>query len=486
LANTGIDPGIVVSRPGYATALFILKRLFADSIFLWQSAAALLLLLAAFSIYSLVFALLRQFGYDYTDCRYGSSIAAAVYLIAPWSIVMSAWPTCSLTLLSQIFISIGLARLIASGPGHSYWGIIFLIVGFSIYEAYWLLFVPVAILLWLSNVWSFRQCTIFSSIVSGILLFLILFKFGASTVWEVPATAKTFNTDFITLFFNNIRGYPIFIADALDPVPVNIFFGSVFLVLILSLALGGISFNKVIALIVFLLSGLLSSAFFYAVVGYGLAGKGLMSRTLAAQNVYFALFIGILMISPVVRWRAWGKADYKGSRLLKPIRNIALLSTFCAFIVLIVSLGVGMVNRSLEWYALWVDELSSLKQFPINQLRAEIRRLQGSQKTVVIVQIDKDNDGRIFGGHYEIAPALIFQYPDLLIQKQNHNLEFIVGREAEFSTLWNGAQIIQKNCRTSTSLTVEATHVIYIKIGTDGSSHYDSFPLNVERGCRHL
>lgn len=485
LANVGIDPGIVVSRPGYAFALFIFKRLFADSMFLWQSIAAILLLIAALSIYSLVLELLRQFRYDYNDCRYGAAIAAAVYLIGPWSIVMSAWPTSSLTLLSLIFVSIGLARLISCSPGFSYLGIIFLLIGFSVYEAYWLLFIPLGMLLWLANVWSFRQSVIFIGIIFGVLLFLILVKFGVSKAWGVPPTAKKFNNEFLELFVNNIKAYPRVVGDALNPVSVEFFFGSVFTVVMFSLTLGGITVKLALALMVFLLSGLLSSALLYAVAGYGLSGRGIMSHTLSAQNVYFSLFIGIVMISPVVRWRAWWETDREGSRFITSMFNIALLSTWCAFLVLVVSLGIGMVKRSFEWYTLWKDEASSLNNFPINELRDELRQLQGEQiKATVIVQIDKDKDGSIFGASWEIGPALVFMYPDLLIHLKNHTLEFLVGREAEFSTLWNGDQIIQKRCGKLNSLTVKASRVIYVRIGTDGSSQYDLFPRNIERGCR--
>ena len=134
LLQIGIDPHIVAARPGYAFALFGLKFILTDSVFLWQLTSALLLLVASSTVYILAFELLRQYEYKPRECQFGSTVAASVYLIGPWSIVMSAWSTVAITLISQIYVIIGLTNLASSWNKNPLRAACFMLVGFIVYE----------------------------------------------------------------------------------------------------------------------------------------------------------------------------------------------------------------------------------------------------------------------------------------------------------------------------------------------------------------
>jgi len=271
LLRSEIDPGIIAARPGYAFALYCLKIGLSDSPFLWQSISALLLLAAASTVYVLASELLCQYQYEQNKCQFGAAVAASVYLIGPWSIVMSTWPTAAITLLSQIFVAIGLTKLASNRTKHPFGAAFCLLIGFLIYEAYWFLFVSVVIILWATNRWTIRECLRFSGIMFAVLIIAILIKAGLSRELGIPGKAITI--DFLPMFLQNIKAYPRVVGDALQPIGFKYLLGAVLAIVFFSFALEGIGYRREGALFGSLFVGLVSSALLYAVVGYNFLRK---------------------------------------------------------------------------------------------------------------------------------------------------------------------------------------------------------------------
>ncbi|MBV5327762.1 MAG: hypothetical protein JZU65_09015, partial [Chlorobium sp.] len=125
--------------------------------------------------------------------------------------------------------------------------------------------------------------------------------------WGVPS--KLVSSDVFLMFLQNLRSYPRVLGDALQPVNIDYLFCSLIAIVLLSLSLKVSDYYRCLALLVSVLIGLVSSALLYAVVGYGFAGVGVMSRTLAAQNVCFSLFVGISMMPAMVVLRSFQHVD---------------------------------------------------------------------------------------------------------------------------------------------------------------------------------
>ena len=135
-----------------------------------------------------------------------------------------------------------------------------------------------------------------------------------------------------------------------------------------------------------------------------------MSRTLAAQNVYFSLFVVFTMM-PVVTiicsMQGYGFREI----LSQSTKNVVLLLVCGAFVFLVSILSISTILRSHEWSVLWNAEVSALKLFPYEKLLNDMDRTKG--RTTVIIQIDEDTRGEIFGASYDMGPALVWMYPEL-------------------------------------------------------------------------
>lgn len=487
LLEAGIHPVVATPRPGYAFVLFILKSISADSPFLWQITSSLLLLASAYAVYLLVVTLLSQLQFRENERQLGAMIAAAVYLLGPWSTVMGAWSTVAITLVSQISVMLGLAWIVSRHKkrnlGSTTGAAILLLIGFLIYEAYWLLFAPLLVILLSTDTWTFRDCLKFFGLVIGLLLVAVLIKSGLSKSWGI--LGKSISPEMFRIFLQNIQSYPRVLGDALQPVPFKSLCIVIFAIVVSSLALDRLNFRRLGTLLVSLLVGLTSSALLYSIVGYGLAGTGVMSRTLAAQNVCFSIFVGILMMPGVEKVLALNGVGSRGVAGEPLNRKIALSLLGSAFLILVFMLGGATTQRSNEWSALWRSEVSALKQFPYQKLLNDLRRFEDSKKITVVVQIDEDTRGEIFGAPWEIEQALIWMYPDLRSYAESHMLAILVGREAEWSTIWDGKKIVQKWCGSEMAVvnSVEAAKVLYVKLGTDGTSQYSDYVHGLEIGC---
>lgn len=479
----GVDPYVLVNRPVYALALFWLHSAFSDSMFLWQLASALLLFAAAWSVYLLTAALLRQFLYKQNEYRLGATFAAVIYLLAPWSVVMSAWPTVAITLLSQIFVAGGLTCLVMNHAKYSTVALIFLLAGFLTYEAYWLLVAPITVICWMTNSWTLRDCLRLIGLALGAIIITILIKLGLSKIWGI--SGKAISTNFLPMLLHNIKSYPRVLGDALQPASFKYFYEAVLIIALFAWVLEG-RYKRVAGLFASLFIGLGSSALLYAVVNYDLAGTGVMSRTLAAQNIYFSLFIGIIMAPGIAKWRILYDTGFRNFFRSPSKQTIALLFQYSALLILVIMLSIATIKRSLEWLVLWTVEISVLKQFPHEKLLEDLNRSEKKQKTTVIVQVDNDRQGDIFGAAWEIGPALIWMYPELKPYVESGKLTFAVGREPQWLTVWDGTKIIQKWCHDKSAVvyTTEATNqVLYAKLNTDGNFQYYKYTPNVETGC---
>jgi len=480
LLHAGIDPSIATNRPVYAFILFGLKLALGDSVFAWQTASALFLLVAACSVFYLATTLLKQLQYKEADSHFGAILAALIYLVGPWSVVMSAWPTVAITLLSQIFVIVGLTLLISTRMQNPFRASLLILIGFLTYEAYWLLFVPVTIFLCAINRWRLHDYLKFIGAIFGVLILALLIKVGLSKIWGVPG--KVFFYNFLPLFFQNLIAYPRVVADALRPIPIKYFGGAMLMIVIFSHITGGGGCRRSLALLSALCAGLASSALLYAAAGYGLAGAGIMSRTLAAQNVYFSLFVVVTMM-PVVTiicsMQGYGFREI----LSQSTKNVVLLLVCGAFVFLVSILSISTILRSHEWSVLWNAEVSALKLFPYEKLLDDMDRTKG--RTTVIIQIDEDTRGEIFGASYDMGPALVWMYPELRDLVESRKLTFLVGRESEWATVWDGKRIIQKWCNNSAVVTsVDAVKVLYIGLSLDGITRYHDYDANHMTGCR--
>jgi len=280
--------------------------------------------------------------------------------------------------------------------------------------------------------------------------------------------------------------YQRIIEDTIRPVPLQYFWPAVSAIVFIPLIIVGYKDQRQLFLVLALVAGLVTSAFLYAFVGYGLAGTGVMSRTLAAQNVYFSIFIGLSVITVFAASLPFfsEKSANRLTLIFQHLQQFALSIFVLATLVLFVALIVATSIRSREWIAIWTTELRTISSFPYQAVIDDIHTTS-ADSTTVVVQIDEDISGTIFGAEWELQAALSWNYPIINNATDHHRLRFKVAREAEWSTVWNGNDIIQKWCNSDSIITsAEAGRVKYVQIKTNGDGRLYDYPNNITTGCR--
>jgi len=446
LSNTIYLPATLVeylevnwyARPVYASITWILNKFANGSPALWQVISSGTVLASVSVAFKLIGHTATSLGYGRRAVIIGSFYGAVVLFFSPWMLAVFAWPTGVLTLWSFILFGVGFVLIEESEN----WltkslGSVLVLCGFLSYEAYWFTFIPLLLI-----ARSFRVAQISSTILGTLWYIVPLGLAGAYqrvlVPFVVPGHEKPVSVNW-SLIVNNITQFDRFVSAAIAPVPTITLLLCVAAVASALLILRAISFARLLAIVAALSLGVIITAVIHGAAGYGLTGLGVMSRSMAAPGFYFSVFLGIMAAASADRFN--GQTETQRRRYVFPI----LFGTILAM------LFTGFMGRTSEWAS--NKELSTNV---VNTLVSTVDQsyLRHSPKDVsIVVQVEGDPNGEVFGGYWELGGAVALVAPSLVPAK---DVWFLPARQGAWSTVWDGAWVIQTVCSARPESVVES------------------------------
>lgn len=425
------------ARPVYSLIAWSLNLLATGSAIYWQIISSAAVLASAVVSYKIIVYTAGRLGYGTWASLLGGTYGAAVLFFSPWMIAVLVWSTGVLTLWS--FILFGTGYLIVEQSERfreKCVGSFLILAGFLTYEAYWFAFIP---LLLISKTPSASQ--VVSTIRSAL---WHLAPLGLAVIYQrvlvplvAPGAAKIISPNF-SLMLNNIRKFDHFISQAIAPISTNAFYLTLLALIAFLLAIRAVTFLKFVLVVAALGLGVLFTAVMHGAVGYGLAGTGVMSRTMAAPGFYFAIFLGILAA-------AAAECITQKHRVIRH----AYVALPLFGIIFIITL-FGFFSRLNSWIS-WKEQ--SVRVLDTLAVVVDETYLGNSSKDIaIVVQIDGDPNGEIFGASWELSGAVALTVPRLM---PANGVWFLTARQSAWGTVWDGESVIQTVCSTPPRSVVE-------------------------------
>jgi len=445
LSNTIHSPGTLAdylkvnwyARPVYAVIAWALNLLASGSPVYWQVISSATVLTSAVVSCKIIAYTAGRLGYGPRASLLGGIYGAAVLFFSPWMLAVFVWSTGVLTLWSFILFGIGYLLIEQSeGLKRKCAGSFLVLAGFLTYEAYWFAFIPLLII---------SRSASPSQVVSNIRSALwYIGPFCLAVIYQrilvpsiVPGPSKLISPNF-SLILNNIGNLDRFISQGIDPIPTVAFYITLMALVVLLLATKAITFLKFVRVVAALGLGVLFTAVMHGAAGYGLTGTGVMSRTMAAPGFYFAVLVGVLATATV------GSLDTKSRMPRFSYAGMPLIG------ILFVLMLCGFVAQMSAWTS-WKEQSKRV----LDTLRVVVdpTHLGNHMKDIaVVVQIDGDPNGEIFGASWEMSGAVALTAPSLVPAT---GVWFLTARQGAWGTVWDGKSVVQTVCSAPPENVVE-------------------------------
>jgi hypothetical protein len=421
------------SRPIAGGLAFLTTSLSGSSAFCYQACAAIVVLLAALSLRGFLASLVAEHGRG----RFlAADLGVVFWLSTPWSIAANSWVTCAAVqgLPAQVFFTEA-ARMVLRPERWTAKRIAalcaLLTASYLCYEAFYLLIFPVAALAllfrWRASAGK-RQVARLGMALAGSQLLAICFNRFVSRM--EPSASKTFNAQWLQLYWNNLRTLPETFSGAAAPFS-KLWASLVFLLaaaalLVLAQALRdkrqGAGAARVLGIVGLGLSWILFGTATYALAGYGYTGEGLTARTLvvataATAVLFFAAVATLLLLAPS-RWAA--------GVLLGAALSIVCLNAW------------AQNARLATWVSVWGMEREVLSHTPLREIQA----LPPGAR-ILYVGPSYYRGLVIFGADWDITGA-VFSLPPLSENRKAHQgLRMIHAATTMYDWTWDGETLVQ-------------------------------------------
>lgn len=426
------------ARPVYSLIAWAFNLVGNGSPAYWQVISSATVLASAALSHRLIAYLAMALGYSRRAALIGGALGGLVLFFSPWMLAVFAWPTGVLTLWGFILFGVGYL-LIEENEGIRIkcMGSVLALCGFLSYEAYWFTFVPLLIIakgFRLSQIPALARAALWY--VMPLSLAVVYQRVLVPLI--VPGHSKAISVNF-SLILNNIMRFDEFVSAALSPVPIQALFLTLVAIGATLLMVRAMSVARLVVVVAALGLGVAFTAVMHGAAGYGLTGTGVMSRTMAAPGFYFAVLIGIMVAA---------SADQLG----RPVR--ARRSAYLALVLLgivLMLLFAGFVARAREW-----TSNKEQSKMVLDSIISVIDRsyLRESQKDVsVVVQIEGDPNGEVFGAYWELGGAVALMDPSLVPAT---DIWFLPARQGAWKTVWDGGAVVQSVCSAPPGNVVES------------------------------
>ena len=416
------------ARPIYGLITWLLNLLANGSPSYWQVISSGTVLASAAVSYRLIAYMAGRLGYGALPSLLGGLCGTVVLFFSPWMLAVFAWSTGVLTLWSLILFGVGYLMVEETESARSKCvGSVLVLAGFLCYEAYWFTFVPLLLIskyLRFSSVVAIARAALWY----GIPLALAVSYQLVLVPLMISRPAKAISANF-PLMLNNLANFDRFVSPAIAPAPTKAFYLALLALVAILLVVKAISLARLALVVAALGLGVIFTAVIYGAAGYGLAGTGVMSRTMAAPGLYFAILIGIL---------AAATADRLSNKVRVP--RIAYAAPLI-FGILSAIVFMGFFSQISEWTS---SKEASKRVLDSLVAVVDSAYLRKSSKGVsVVVQIEGDQNGELFGASYELGGAVALTKPTLVPTK---SVSFVTARQGAWGTVWDGEVVVQTVC----------------------------------------
>jgi hypothetical protein len=324
-----------VDRPGYA----IFDKLMLE---LWDGRAA------TFHLVKIAIDLTTAAALGWTILVYQKSLgarsfvlaasSAAFWLVAPWSLGYSLWPTAAFTNISVLFLCFSAIALARWVERREYVWLLLTTAAFGasvfFYQSTWLAIFPFALVLAVRD-WrdtAARRATVIAFCALGAM------QLGsAALAWR--DSPKTPNPHLLALFRENLKRVSRLGVDHLGAAGNAWLMSAVLAATAVTVAIlwsrGGTARTRALAGLALLLTGIAATSAVYASASYGLANTGMFSRT--TQMVDFWIAIGGAVLF----------AAAPGEHRSAAVRSIGLVLS----LIIVGSCALAYVPAARPWIA---------------------------------------------------------------------------------------------------------------------------------------
>jgi len=444
------------TRPLYVGLGYLAVTLFGTNTYLWHTYGALLVLVVAMILYLCGYEVAKALNPDNGSARFAAMVGAASWMLFPWGLGYAAWPVMfpGLWQVGLVGLSAWLVLLDSRKPANLVVAALALVASTLIYEAFWLSFLPIALLALAvdqkKSVWNAIRVALALGLPQSLVICWSLYVGSIG-----GGGGKRVNTRLLDL----LGQLPTRLAQwsGLD---VAIVYGLLCIALLgLALIIWLYIRNRAISLIlVATTSGILISAIIFSAAGYALTPSGVFSRTFIAINLWLAVLIAALF------------AVAAGTQMLgKAYRAVGVAA--------LVVLGVFSVSETLRWAESWEFQKAFLAGVP------EAATTLGAQSDILVLEMP-DRVGRIesIGAFWDATAAVYMMAPKLREAIEGDRLWVTVSRAAEWRTHWDGEELTQYWCREpETPLWKRSAAVAYSL--APGTSRLEVIEADTSLGC---
>ncbi|WP_300156655.1 hypothetical protein [Solidesulfovibrio sp.] len=464
------------ARPVYGLITWILNEISDGNPLKWQIISSVISFIYSSTALIVFVIVLNKIGFNKNPSFIGALIGAIILAFSPWSLAVLVWPTGVLTLWGFILFGIGYIIIENTNAKTKLYGSLLVLCGCLAYEAYWFIFIP---LLLMSHKFNYKGII---NLLKNSLWYIVPVFLGILYQRLYVPFCITNNPRHISLnpslIINNICDLDRFVAQSITPTSWSLFSKSILYIFLYLLLLRHLQIQKAIKIIFSLLIGMLISAIMYGLAGYGLTGTGVMSRTMAVPGLYFAIFVSAMIAA------ACKKVNNKLLHYSHMIISTMLFLTVFSII------ATGFYLRISEWATIQQKSKKVLESVATSLTKyPHVPTQNADDRHIVIVQIDGDQDGNIFGASWELSGAMALMSPELFTF---NDIWLLTARQGAWATQWDGNDVVQSVCTNSDGNVVEKRHTsqqpLYIRVDEQQGLVIQQCVIvqNTQFGCNNI
>ena len=412
---------LYANRPGNGLITCLLSSFCGESAWLWHAAIAGLALLSALAVRALCRELLR---FAQMPDRPAADLAACLWLLFPWTMGITAWPTVCPALASLSFFALSGTLLLAgwrSGRPRTVPATLLFLASCLTYEFFYgqfLVLIAIGLLCAARDKTRYRQVRNATLALAGVQLAAITWN-RLVPLFNQVAPSKTFYPLWWQAALNNLRRLPDMIghstAEVSPTVEWLLLVGLMGWLLLWGLRVrradGRPPARRELALAAACAFGVLLSIGVISLVNHRLKGLGLGSRTTTAVSLWLTGMLAVGLAAVPHRLR-YARAAY--------------------VLVLAGLLAVSTHARIGDWAGAWRLQQKILAATPITDLA------HAQPGSVVLFFGPHEYRGvRVFGATWNLNRAMAYTYPAVA------HLRFCEAREDRLTT-WDGRRFEQR------------------------------------------
>jgi hypothetical protein len=393
----------------------------------WQVISSLTIAINAIAVFGLLRQIYIKVGYSSRASSLGAAFGVVALVASPWAVAMFAWSSCVLTLWSLTLFCFGFLKIQRASPSDKLFGGTLILAAFLVYEAYWFAFVPLLVMTSDCRAHKARELGRVA-LTLLLLLSLALIYQRIAVPYLLDGQSKSASLENLTFILDKIFTW----RTLFRLFSIKNTFALLVAVAICALILRTrIMSPRRLTTVVFAVSlGFSASAVVYAIAGYPMVSDGVMSRTMGAPSLYIAAGLGMVTTATIEAIWIEGKSA------------IQRLLSFIAVAAVLILLLIAFATRLSEWVQIQ-DQSRKVLHAISTAAYLDNLRPEPLEYSVVVVQIDGDPHGAIFGASWELSGGVASIKPSFV---RDGKTGFVPAREGDWMTIWDGEKVVQRWC----------------------------------------